>query len=259
MRYSTSPVVRCLRRTLRRVCQRVDPELGRFEFRIGDVFDPDDEMARYLVRLSIALGDLRIAGGTYLIREEQPMHERMYFGRLTAAHLHELGILFNRGDAAIPSIEDFIAAVVAPDDPATAQRLRDRHKEVQRALSAPVRVPGKPRLASELKRLRDDFLHYFNRAEHEPRLREAMERAADVESAYVIREHTMRAEYADEIGNKLMHPWPGLSDEEWNKALRSLHSRIRNIIKPVGDFLHLAEATYLDRWPPDVVRRIDLR
>jgi hypothetical protein len=107
---------------------------------------------RYLVRLSIALGDLRIAGGTYLVREDQPMCERMYLERLTATHLHELSILFNPPDTAIPSIEEFVAAVMGPDDRKEADDLRRLHSRVQRMLRDPVRVPTRPRLASELKR-----------------------------------------------------------------------------------------------------------
>lgn len=89
-----------------------------------------------------------------------------------------------------------------------------------------MKVPGEPTLGSELKRFRDGFFHYFNREDFDPPLIDAMERAADMEGAYVIREHTMRAEYADEIANKLMHPWPDLSDEDWTKAARKLHGRI---------------------------------
>lgn len=37
--------------------------------RIGDAFPADDPMARYVVRLSMALGDLRIAGAEYAARE----------------------------------------------------------------------------------------------------------------------------------------------------------------------------------------------
>jgi hypothetical protein len=64
----------------------------------------------------------------------------------------------------------------------------------------------------------------------------------------------MRAEYADEIENKLMHPWPGLSDEEWLEAVRKLHVRIRSLIKPVADFLHRAEAAYIMSRPEGIVR-----
>lgn len=242
------------------MCRRQsDPERVRFEFRIGDVFDPDDTMARYLARLSIALGDLRVAGGTYLLREEQAMYERMYFARLTAAHLHELAILFNPPDDAIPSIEDFITAVIDPEDAETGNELRSHHKRVQRALSDSVKVPERPRLASELRRLRNDFAHYFNNEADEARLVEAMRLAADVDSAYVIREHTMRAEYADEIANKLMHPWSGLSDAEWEEAVGKLHKRIVALIRPVGSFLHLAEAAYLTSRPPGAVSIIDSR
>jgi hypothetical protein len=52
---------------LRLVAQ--EPEVAGFEFRIGDAFPADDPMARYVVRLSMAFGDLRIAGAEYAARE----------------------------------------------------------------------------------------------------------------------------------------------------------------------------------------------
>jgi hypothetical protein len=120
-------------------------------------------------------------------------------------------------------------------------------------------VPGDPTLGSELRRLRNAFFHYFNRVEYEQPLTEAMERAAGLDSAYVIREHTMRAEYADEIANKLMHPWPGLSEERWTQAVRALQERITALIKPTLNFLHLAEAAYIGSRTAGVVRDIELR
>jgi hypothetical protein len=233
-----------------------DQERHRFEFRIGDAFDPSDTMARYVVRLSQALGDLRIAG-SYAVREDQPIYERVYFIRLTASHLHELAILFNPPDSAIPGIEEFIQAVVDPDDTGGAETLRKSHQRVRRELQLTVDVPDQPRLASELRRIRNQFLHYANRVDYEPPLREAIERSAEIESVYVIRERTMRAEYADEINNKLLHPWR-LSDEDWIAAVSALHEPVTKLIEPVTDFLHRAEAAYLASRPDGVVRRIDL-
>jgi hypothetical protein len=225
-----------------------DLERVRIEFRYPDAFDPDDRIARYVTRISIALGDLRIAG-TYVTRPEQPAHERMYFMRLTASHIHEVCVLFNPPDEAIPRIEDFIAAVADQDDKG-AEELRTLHKRVQRALQQPVKVPGKPRLGSEISRIRNAFSHYFNRTEHEPLLTAAMRLAGNIDGnlAYVIRERTMRAEYADEVVNKIVYPWPSLSDEDWIAAARALQERIVALIDPLTSFLHHAEAAFLARW-----------
>jgi hypothetical protein len=232
-----------------------DKERHRFEFRLGEVFDVQDRMARYVIRLSQALGDLRIAG-SYAIRPEQPIYERIYFVRLTAAHLHEVAILFKPPDEAIPGIEDFIQAVVEPSDAEGARALRDSHREVRRALDRPVKkVPGKPALASELSRIRNEFLHYANKKEYEPPLCRAMELAASIETAYVIRERSMRAEYADEINNKLLHPWK-LDDDAWLCAVKALHGSITDLIAPITDFLHQAEASFLAS--TGAVKRVDL-
>lgn len=236
-----------------------DRERARIEFRLADAFDPDDRIARYVMRLSLALGDLRIAA-TYLTREEQPAYEQMYFADLTAAHIHEVCILFNPPDEAIPGVEDFIAAVVDPEDAESAEQLRTDYRHVQRALQQRVKVPGKPTLGSEIGRLRNAFAHYANRANHEAPLIEAMRLAGRIDGkvAYVIRESTMRAEYADEVSNRLTHPWPELSDDEWESAARALHSRIVALIGPLTSFLHHAEAAFLASRPPGVVERIDL-
>lgn len=235
-----------------------DRERVRIEFRYPDAFDPDDRIARYVMRLSIALGDLRVAG-TYVTRAEQPAHERMYFMRLTVSHIHEVCVLFNPPDEAIPAIEDFIATVAAQDDKG-ADELRTFYKRVQKALQRPVKVPGKPTLGSEISRIRNAFSHYFNRTEHEPLLTAAMRLAGDIDGnlAYVIRECTMRAEYADEVANKIVYPWTGLSDEDWLAAARALQERIVALIEPLTSFLHHAEAAFLASRPPGVVERIDL-
>lgn len=236
-----------------------DRERTRIEFYLADAFDPDDRIARYVMRLSLALGDLRIAA-TYLTREEQPAYERMYFEDLTAAHIHEVCILFNPPDEAIPGVEDFIAAVVDPEDAESAGALRTDYRRVQRALQRPVKVPGKPTLGSEIGRLRNAFAHYANRTDHEAPLIEAMRLAGGIEEkvALVIRERTMRAEYADEVSNRLTHPWPELSTAEWESAARALHSRIVALIGPLTSFLHHAEAVFLASRPPGVVTRIDV-
>ena len=55
-----------------------EPDAWRatFSFRIGAVFSADDRHARYVMRLSITLGDLRIAAH-YATRKRQRFAERL--------------------------------------------------------------------------------------------------------------------------------------------------------------------------------------
>lgn len=232
-----------------------DPERCRIEFRIGAAFDPRSRVARYVMRLSIALGDLRIAG-RLLGREEQPAHERMYFVRVVAAHLHELCILFQPSDDTIPTIEQFIVAI--RPEAAVETNLRKAHRRVLKALKKTTKTPGRPDLSSELSRLRNGFAHYAYRQDADTLLMEAMTLAADQQSAYVIRGRTMRAEYADEVSQKLMHPWSDLTDDDWQAATRALHARIKGLLAAVSDYMHQAETAYLATRPRGVVRRIEM-
>jgi hypothetical protein len=65
-----------------------ESEETQLEFNIGEASSDRDEVARYVMRLSMALGDLRVAG-EYAVREDQPDHERLYFVRLFASHMRE--------------------------------------------------------------------------------------------------------------------------------------------------------------------------
>jgi hypothetical protein len=97
----------------------------RLEFKIGEAFPDRDEMGRYVMRLSMALGDLRVAG-EYAVRDEQPEYERLYFIRLFASHMREAVLLLDPPDrGVVPTVEDFIAALPADCRALHAERLRE--------------------------------------------------------------------------------------------------------------------------------------
>src|SRR3954470_20327878 len=105
------------------------PVENRFEFKIGDAFPDRDPIARYVMRLSTALGDLRIAG-EYAVRADQPEHERLYFIRLFSAHMREAVLLLDPSSGVVPTLEAFIAALPADARDLHAERLRKSHARV---------------------------------------------------------------------------------------------------------------------------------
>jgi hypothetical protein len=150
------------------MARRPDPWLASFQFRIGRVFPADDWLARYVVRLSMALGDLRIAGH-YATRDRQRGAERLYFIRLTASHLRELVMLLDPPNSkVVPTVEQFVLALPRGIKPTRAE-IRDSHRRAIRQLAEIMRgrpdiqVGDKtrpPTLRDDLKELRNRFFHY---------------------------------------------------------------------------------------------------
>lgn len=246
-----------------------DPEVARLVFRCGDAFPADDAVSRFVMRLSMALGDIRVAID-YAVRDEQPDYERMYFVRLAAMHLRELVHLIDppeprvepepcptcgkpepRPEFTLPDLDALIAATNPPAERVSA--LRAARARIVDALAE--RLELRPvLLRQELRRLRNGFAHYHRDRASEDALTEAMERAADLQGRYVIREHTMRAEYADDVAANFVHPFP---DEQAHDMAVELYGRIVGLLDPISDYLHLAEAVYLHSRPKGVVRQID--
>ena len=238
-------------------------------FRIGDAFPADDPVSRFVMRLSMALGDIRVAID-YAVREEQPDHERLYFVRLAAMHLRELVLLIDPPDAPVqpvpcptcgkpeprqeitlPDLEALIAATNPPAE--RVDELRRARVRVVNALAE--RLELRPvLLRQELRRLRNGFAHYHRDRGSEEALTDAMERAAELEGRYLVRRHTLRAQYADDVAANLVHPFP---DEEADEMGRELHGHIVGLLDPISDYLHHAEAAYLHSRAEGVVRRID--
>jgi hypothetical protein len=107
-----------------------EPDAWRatFSFRIGAVFSADDRHARYVMRLSITLGDLRIAAH-YATRKRQRFAERLYFVRLTASHLRELVILLDPPNTrVVPTVDELVLALRRGTSPSRSE-IRRHHRE----------------------------------------------------------------------------------------------------------------------------------
>ena len=62
--------------------------MAELRFRVGAIFPADNATARYVMAVSILLGDIR-AALALSAREDLPDHERLYLHRLLRQHLRE--------------------------------------------------------------------------------------------------------------------------------------------------------------------------
>jgi hypothetical protein len=67
-------------------------------------------------------------------------------------------------------------------------------------------------------------------------------------TGYTIRERTLRALYADDVGMKLAHPFPG-------EFASDMHLRIVEFMEPATTFVHQVEAAWLHTRRDIVVMR----
>ena len=237
--------------------------LVRYTFRHGAVHNPDDRMARYVVRLSTALGDLRISAH-YATRARQPYAERLYFIRLTASHLREIVFLIDpepRGP--IPTVDDFLKSLPRGTTPSRAE-IRRSHRKAMRLLEKPMakgRPPittrkGKqrhPKLRDDLKMLRNGFFHYSHLEHGDDALIGAMRALGGESAEYVVRQQTLRAGYADDIASTLAHPFPHRQRAEFSC---DMHGRIVEFLDPVATLIQQIEAAWLAAHADDVIARI---
>ena len=222
------------------------------EFRIGQAFPANDLMAQYVMRLSMALGDLRTAI-KFAVRSEQPEFERIYFVRLTAQHLREVAVLFDPPDrSVVPGIEDFIRSAIPSSQTEWRGTLRRQHRDVLRALRTELPTI-KRTLKSELDRLRHGFAHYHRDSDSSVALEQAMADVAEIRSRYTNLGDEMRAAYADEVTARLMHPFVASAEQA---QVRELHTEIVGFVGVVAEFLQHAEAYYLRSRADGVVRTI---
>ncbi len=211
-------------------------------FNIGGAFPADDEVARYVASLSMALNDMRVAA-EFAVRGEQPYHERLYFVRLLASHMREALKLV----ALIPDERDPIGAFVA-ELPASGSEAR---ADVVRRIEDELQHRGET-LFSEMKRIRDDTFHYARDEPSQKRLTTAMELAAHEDGRYLISENWLRAEYADVIATRLVHSFSG-DEEQLRKFGHELHRAIVDLVGPLSKFILIAERHYLRSMPPGTI------
>jgi hypothetical protein len=227
-----------------------NPLRARYSFEYGEVFDSQDRMARYVERLSNALGDLRVVA-RYAVRQRQSSGERLYFVRLLGSHLREIVLLLDPPDhRVVPGVEEFLRALPRGVVPGRAE-IRKSHRQAMGMLDKPMKkgrpeIRGssgklrRPKLRDDLKELRNHFFHYGHLQSGDDAFAVAMESLAAERTGYVIRERTMRADYADAVAAKLAHPFDLAFAED-------MHARIVELIGPVSTFIHQVEAAWLYR------------
>jgi hypothetical protein len=135
-----------------------------YYFNVGDVFPADDRMARYVMRLSLALGDMRLVAD-YAVRSRQRNYERLYFVRLLASHLRELVLLLDPPNRNIvPDVEAFLVSLPRGTKP-PRKDIRAAHQKAMRRLAKVMR--GRPDIVigstSRPPTLRDDLKELRNR------------------------------------------------------------------------------------------------
>jgi hypothetical protein len=107
--------------------------MEQLTFKMADASPPDDPIAVWVMKLSIALGDLRIVA-EYATRTDQPEHERIYFVRIFASHLREISKLLVTDFDKREDVRDFVAGL-----PQQAQT-----REIRRTSSCTRRSPCVP-------------------------------------------------------------------------------------------------------------------
>lgn len=216
-------------------------EHDRLEFCIGEVFPANDELAQWVMSLSIALGDLRLAAD-YARRKDQTDYERAYFVRMLASHMRELVKVLTVAVDSRPALRDFV-------DNTMSAAARAHYDEVVRLVEQPLRLRPDRTLFDELKRIRDTMWHYPVREDFVVQLREAMRRAAASgdRGVYVFPEDAVlghRAEYADLVVSFLAYPLDG--DAATVEAqFRELHDRLIELLGALARFLQAVEGDYL--------------
>jgi hypothetical protein len=219
-----------------------EEEHDRLEFGIGEVFPANDELTQWVMSLSIALGDLRLAG-VYAVREEQEDYERGYFVRMLVSHMRELVKVLVIAVEKRGALRDFVENNLSPET-------RAHYEEMQRLIAQPMTLrPGRT-LLDELVRIRNATWHYPVSKEFVEQLRDAMRRAAASgdRGVYVFPEGTVlgyRTEYADLVAYFLCYPLDG-NAAEVEAQFRELHKRLLELIGPLAKFLQGVEREYLE-------------
>jgi hypothetical protein len=146
--------------------------MPKITFRMGDAFPADDPIARWVMVLSLALGDLRIVA-TYAVRERQPENERMYFVRIFSSHLREIVKLLVLDYRHREDVREFVGRL--PQD------AQDARAEVERLTESTHVLRSDVTLFEDLKRILDDTFHYARDRASDERLRQTMSDVAHME------------------------------------------------------------------------------
>ena len=154
--------------------------MAELRFRVGAIFPADNPTARYVMAVSIVLGDLRTAAAQ-ASREELADHERLYFRRLLDLHVREgLGLAVTEHRER-DDVRRFVS--ILPDEAQAARA------ELESAVSPDIDTFGCSRLIGD-----------------NGRLEAAMQRLADVESGFHLAGEERRADYADLVVETMAGP-----------------------------------------------------
>jgi hypothetical protein len=182
--------------------------VAELRFRVGAIFPADNPTARYVMAVSIALGDIRTVVGL-AAGDARTGAERLYLARLLEHHVRQglrlaLVAHHDRDD-----VRRFVSIL-----PQEAQEARE---ELGRL------VEGHPEAVEPLAVLDDGLL------------RAAMERVATTESGFSIHGTTKRADFADLVVATTL-----LADGGSPEA--------RDVLVPLVSFLEHVEAAWLRPW-----------
>jgi hypothetical protein len=175
-------------------------------FRIGDVFDANDPIARWVTVLAMAMNNtiyvnVRLLEGDGRPETGQalPPELNLYYFRLLASHFYEAVIWLHETRDAWPEIRGFVDTLDARSQ---------HHYETLVAFADTSHV-----LHPQLRRCRLSMFHYPRMNQEQERrgiedLANAMREAADIEGAIEGGEDyaSFRATFADEIGTQFLAP-----------------------------------------------------
>jgi hypothetical protein len=215
------------------------------EFTIKDVFPADDPYARLVVRLSMALGDLRIAGKPLLRGwDETPDYARMYHVRVMAGHISEfLQIIEPERRTVLPALDDLLGQFEDPVYADLVAEVCDAWSELRDALEAHLPA-ARTTLRREVGRLRNQAFHYSYTQGADVTLQNAMTAASELNGVLRVKPGAHRALYADEIANQVMHPYSG-SDQQQVARLEELHRAVGNLLGPIARLVMNIEGLWL--------------
>jgi hypothetical protein len=219
-----------------RLRRRRVKEKRELRLRMGDAFPADSPLARWVMSLSIALGDMRIAMD-YAVRDEQPFHERAYFVRLMDAHMRETVKVVVLGHEREAEVRAFVASM--PKDG------QEAFEEIKERLAQPFELRPDVTLLDELKRLRDDYFHYPLDAASQERLSEAMRVVENERGVYALEDDKLRATYADLVTANVVHPFGDATGEEVDALSQEMHGRMVELVGPISTLIQGVEAHYL--------------
>jgi hypothetical protein len=105
--------------------------------------------------------------------------------------------------------------------------------------------------------MRNQFFHYHTDRDPDADLGDAIAASAEDDGNYVIHAtpgggYDMRAEYADIVGIRLVHPFEG-DDDTVRPVAEELHGNILNLLGPLSTYMQQVEAAYLTSRRPGVV------